>query len=133
MSLRQYLFLIHDLSSFAKNKHSFISVKSRAVFYINKTTTTTTSPSTEHTIKLFQKEFLSGCMLTSLLLIIIINNYLLIVLVMFHLPTVKQVTLEHFSEYKIFLHICFRKYVWRVNNMPFPSSDVPLAVCFINK
>lgn len=59
--------------------------------------------------------------------------FLLRVLVRFHLPTVKQVTLEHFSEYKIFLHICFRKYVWRVNNMPFPSSDVPFAVCFINK
>lgn len=36
-------------------------------------------------------------------------SFLLRVLVRFHLPTVKQVTLEHFSEYKIFLHICFRK------------------------
>lgn len=127
MSLRQYLFLIHDLSSFAKNKHSFISVKSRAVFYINKTTTTTTSPSTEHTINSSRR---NSCQVVCSPLYI---PFLLRVLVRFHLPTVKQVTLEHFSEYKIFLHICFRKYVWRVNNMPFPSSDVPFAVCFINK
>lgn len=47
--------------------------------------------------------------------------FLLIVLVRLHLPTVKQVTLDHFSEYKISSHLCFRKYVWRVNNNAIPK------------